>query len=239
MSNQEKNEARAVRRRNRLIKKAVLWALILIGIGALVFFLVKSSNDNNGSSGGGEIPAVSSGEWIKWDVDSPVQLVEYSDFQCPACAQYHSLLKAVELEYGDKVAFVYRHYPIAQTHFNANAAAKASEAAGKQGKFWEMHDILFSSQALWASLGTDEAASVFAGYMNNFEGANVDQYLIDFATEEIQAQVTEDFAGAVRAGVNSTPTFYLNGKKIRNPGDIDGFRVLLDEALANSGNATE
>ena len=235
MSNKEKTEARALRRKSRSIKKAAIWVAVLLGIAGLTFFLVsKSPEDNTPGTSTDTIPDVAADEWIKWNPNSPVTLIEYSDFQCPACGEYYKLLNAVKLEYGDKVRFVYRHYPLAQIHFNANAAAKASEAAGLQGKFWEMHDKIFETQELWSSMGASDAAAVFAGYARDILRIDADRYLADFDSESVQAKVTEDFAGGLRAGVNATPTFYLNGRQIRNPSDIVGFRSLLDEALADA-----
>jgi len=239
MGKKEKAEARAQRRRNKLIKKVVIWVVVLVGAGALIFFLAGSSDENGNNDGPrGAIPEVNAEDWVKWNPNSSVKLVEYSDFQCPACGTYFPLINAVGGEYGDRVAFAYRHYPLAQIHFNANAAARASEAAGKQGKFWEMHDMLFKTQELWSSMSASDAAAVFGGYAKNFEGLDIDQYLADFDSDEAQDAVTEDYSGGLSSGVNSTPTFYLNGEKIRNPSDIEGFRALLDEALANAETTT-
>ena len=234
MSKREKTEEREKRRKGRLVKKIVIWFVVLAGVSALIFYLVGSAGKNDGDTTDGGIPAVTEGDWVKWNASSQVVLLEYSDFQCPACKSYFPLINAVGEEYGDRVAFVYRHYPIAQIHFNANAAARATEAAGMQGKFWEMHDILFETQELWAPMSASDAASVFAGYARDMLRIDVDKYLVDFDSEAVQNMVTEDFSGAVKAGVNSTPTLYLNGKKIKNPGDIEGFRTLLDEALLNA-----
>lgn len=238
MGNKAKAEARAKRRKAKAVKKIVIWVVVLAGAGALIFFLVGSSGDGTGNSGG--IPPVTTNDWVKWNREAPVVLLEYSDFQCPACGSYFPLLNAVELEYGDKAAFVYRHYPIAQIHFNANAAARAAEAAGKQGKFWEMHDRLFQTQELWSSMSASDASAVFAGYAKNFKDEETDtyldvnRYLEDFNSDEVSDRVTAQYTGGLTAGVNSTPSFFLNGEKIRNPSDIEGFRALLDEALANA-----
>ena len=233
MSKKEKTEARALKRKNRLIKKIIIWVVVLLGASALIFFAVNSGSDTAEDGGDTSIPQVTD-DWVKWNQDSPVVLLEYSDFQCPACKSYFPLINAVGEEYGDRVAFVYRHYPISQIHFNANGAARAAEAAGIQGKFWEMHDRLFQTQDLWASMSPSDAAAVFAGYAKNIEGVNLDQYLADFESDEVKDRVAEDYTNAVKAGVNSTPTFYLNGARIKNPATIEGFRALLDEALLNA-----
>ena len=97
--------------------------------------------------------AVSDSDWVKGNRSAPVVLVEYSDFQCPACAASAPLVKQLTEEFGNKIAFVYRHFPLPQ-HKNAYPAAQAAEAAGKQGKFWEMADLIFANQTKWENLGS-------------------------------------------------------------------------------------
>jgi len=231
MSNKEKTEERAKKRRAKTIKKLAVWVLILGGAGFLMFSLVGSSD--NISDNGSSIPPVTDADWVKWNTDSAVTLIEYSDFQCPACASYFPFLKAVEQEFGADVRFVYRHFPLIQIHFNASSAARASEAAGEQGMFWEMHDRLFQTQELWAKLGTSEIDALFAGYADNFR-LDVDKFKADYNSDEIRERVNSAYANGVSSGISSTPTFYLNGEKISNPRDIEEFRVILSDALSKS-----
>jgi len=240
MNKEQREEAQAVRRKRRVFKRLAIWLVVFAGLGGIIFFLVSSGGNGGGPvATGGSIPPVTESDWVKWNPDSPVKLIEYSDFQCPACGAYYPILNAVEQKYGDKVAFIYRNYPIYQIHPNANAAARAAEAAGIQGKFWEMYDLLFKSQSSWSPMTASDAANVFAGFAGDL-GINVDQFLSDFNSSEVQDRVTEDYQAALSAGVNSTPTFYLNGEKIlRNPSDVEGFGTLLDAALANAENSTQ
>lgn len=103
------------------------------------------------SDGETKIPnVISPDDWVQGDRNSKVVLIEYSDFQCPACAAYFPIIKQLNEEFDGKIAFVYRHYPLVNIHPYAEPMARAAEAAGKQGKFWEMYDMIFSKQAEWS-----------------------------------------------------------------------------------------
>lgn len=103
------------------------------------------------TEGNATIPnVVTADDWVKGKKDSQVILVEYSDFQCPACAAYFPMIERVMDEYKDRVAFVYRHFPLTGIHPYAETMARASEAAGKQGKFWEMYQLIFKNQSVWS-----------------------------------------------------------------------------------------
>jgi len=155
---------------------------------------------------------------LKW---SPVKkniLVEYSDLQCPACKGAHDFLKTIEasgsadFEITKKITFVYRHFPLSQIHDKANLAAYASEAAAKQGKFWEMTDLLFDNQATWEKSG-DPLKDYFLTYAKDLK-LDVNQFKKDSDSSEVKSRVTEDLSQGNQIGINSTPTFFLNGQKV-------------------------
>jgi len=168
-----------------------------------------------------------SAEWSRGNAESKVVVIEYSDFQCPACRAYEPLVNQLYKEFGDRVLFVYRHFPLFSIHPNADGAARAAEAAGQQGKFWEMHDLLFVNQSSWSKLVNAE--SVFTGYAEKL-GLSLDAYTAAFESAEARQSVADDYARGLKMGVNSTPTFFLNGSKIR-PSSYDEFRLLLEAAL--------
>lgn len=155
---------------------------------------------------------------IKWSAEKKNILVEYSDFQCPSCKGAHDFLKTIEasgsadFEITKKVAFVYRHFPLSQIHNKANAAAYAAEASGKQGKFWEMADLLFDNQQAWTN-SQDPQKEYFLNYAKELE-LNVDQFAKDMNSAEVKNRVAQDLREAEQMGVNSTPTFFLNGQKV-------------------------
>lgn len=171
--------------------------------------------------------AVSELDQTKGNAQSGVLLVEYSDFQCPACAAYHrSIIKQLVEEMDSQVKFVYRHFPLAQ-HAQAKLAAYAAEAAGKQGKFWEMHDLIFAGQKEWA--GNRKAGEIFEKYAVSL-GLDIEKFADDLDSKEIKNKVENDYQSGLNSGVNSTPTFFLNGKQMQNPRSYEEFR----NAILNS-----
>lgn len=133
-----------------------------------------------------------------------VKLVEFSDFQCPACKSAEPAIKQVLSAYPDNFQFIYRHFPLFQ-HKNARGAAYLSEAAGEQGKFWEVHDKIFETQDDWSGLNEADATVFFLSL--------AEQLQLDEAKAG-QAKIEEDIVEGRRLGVNSTPTFFLNGRKL-------------------------
>lgn len=188
-------------------KKILLWAgaaAAVIGVLALLFFVGKTVKD---------ISPWHEGDWIKGSKDAQVVLTEYADFECPSCAQTHPILEQAKKEFGDKVAIVFRHYPIAELHANALPAAWAAEAAGKQGKFWEMHDLLFSRQNFWKD--EKDPQEKFTGYAADVLGLNKEQFVKDYTSNEIQTKVAAARESSQKDGISSTPTIFINGKHVK------------------------
>lgn len=235
LSKRERREARkeermrdqsATRRENN-IKRYGLWGGMLVGLAVLIWALAQYGG---GTTSGDLAKAVTDADWSKGKADATVVLVEYGDFQCPACAAYFGLVRQVAEEYKDRVKVVYRHFPLKNIHPNAELSAKAAEAAGKQGKFWQMHDHLFDNQSAWAALSNAKAKEIFISYAKTL-GLNVDQFSKDMDSDEIADLVNEDADSANASNVTATPTFFLNGKKITSPQSVDQFRALFDNAL--------
>ena len=147
-------------------------------------------------------PPVGARDHIQGPVSAPVTLVEYGDYECPHCGRAYPIVKAVQRSMGDNLRFVFRNFPLTKSHEHAEHAAEMAEAAGEQGKFWEMHDLLFEHQdtlededliGFATSLGIDPARAAAA-----------------LAQGAFTAKVREDFASGVKSGVNGTPTFFIN-----------------------------
>lgn len=175
------------------------------------------------------LPPIIETDHVRGNRDAQVVLVEYFDFQCPACGAYAPIIKALEADYGERVAFVARYFPLPQ-HENGMTAALAAEAAGQQGKYWEMHDLLFANRETW-SAASGSATEIFEGYAAQI-GLDVAQFRADRASEVVRARVERDYQEGKTIGVDSTPSFFLNGVPLDNPRSIENFRALLDEALA-------
>ena len=170
--------------------------------------------------------------------DSKVVLIEYGDFQCPSCGGAHPQLKAATEAYKDKVAFIFRNFPLTTIHPNARAASAASEAAGLQGKYWEMHNQLYEGQADWENLTGDQRTELFVGYAGNL-GLDKAKFKTDLASTAVNSKISFDQALGKKISVNATPSFYLGGKKLSDEesgqivkGSTTVLTSLFDKALA-------
>ena len=210
-------------------KNVFIGLSILVATGVAIVMLVVSSDRTDNGGVGLPTPPILDKGWTKGNLNATTTLVEYSDFECPACASYYPILKELNREFGDKVKFVYRHFPLSQIHPNTDNAARASEAAGNQNKFWEMHDFLFENQRSWA--GSRSAEKMFSDYAL---AINLDMELFkrDIGLKETRTKIQNDYKEGLNLGVDSTPTFFLNGKKLKNnPRNYDEFKVIILNAL--------
>ena len=156
------------------------------------------------------------------DQNAPLNVVEFGDFQCPACAQAEPILKKVLGQNGEKIYFVFRHYPLS-THKNARIAAQAAETAGIQGKFWEMHDLIYENQKEWSDSG--DAEEIFFRYA---EQIGLDKSKFKDDIDKTTTTINDDYALGNKVGVKSTPTFFINGKKYSGVVSEATFQQLLD-----------
>ncbi len=215
--------------RNHRTKRFLLWLGIIALIGGAAFGMIKLAGNNPADQTALLANAVSASDWVRGNKDSKVILVEYSDFQCPACKVFYSFLKQIEAKYGTKIELVYRNFPLSY-HANATLAAKAAEAAGRQGKFWEMHDLIFENQDAWAGQNNADAEKTFVSYAQIFK-LDIDQFKNDLNSAEIKAKIEGDYQGGLKSGVNATPTFFLNGKKLPPPTSYGDFENTIVQAI--------
>lgn len=160
-----------------------------------------------------------------------VTLIEYSDFECPYCAEYHAIVKQLPALYPTQLAIVYRDYPLVTVHANAQAGAQAAEAAGKQGKFWDMHNLLFENQNDWANLSNP--TTKFDEYAQQL-GLDMTKYHSDYSSSDVKNKINADVQSGNAAKVSGTPTFFLNGKSITPGIQLSDFKTLIDEAIKNA-----
>lgn len=166
---------------------------------------------------------------VRGEADAPVTLEEFGDFQCPPCGKLASASRQIEKDYGAKLRFIFRQFPLpAKVHAHAQEAALASEAAGRQDRFWEMHDLLYREQDTW-SKSTDVRA-LFNGYAGML-GLNLDRFKTDLDSPEIKERVASDQARGVALGVRSTPTIFVNDRQVPPPVESDTLRAAIDAAL--------
>ena len=220
-------------RTHPLIRKSLIWGGSLLVLGLIAWGMSALSSRTITPAGNGTLAVpVNESDNFQGPADAPVTLVEYSDFQCPACAAFFPVVKQAlaEPQLKDKVKFVYRAFPLTTIHANAELASRAALAAAAQGKFWEMHDALFKGQSSWAKLSGGAARGIFLGYAKEL-GVDTAAFESALDSAAVKKAVKEQSDGAVRSGVNSTPTFFINGKEMPQPSSYDAFRQFLIDAL--------
>jgi protein-disulfide isomerase len=165
-----------------------------------------------------------------------VTLEEFADFQCPTCAQVHTMMKTIQSTYGNRIKFIYRSFPLTQIHKNAEAAALAAEAAGQQGRFWDMQNQLYTSQPAWSN--SSDASTLFAEYAGKL-GLDVEKFKTDVTTMMTKKRVDDDVARARGLGINSTPTLYINNKLVPfEQMKLETLRAIIDAELQKGGAAS-
>ncbi|HEY1074928.1 MAG TPA: DsbA family protein [Patescibacteria group bacterium] len=157
-----------------------------------------------------------------------VTLVEFGDFQCPACGSAYPVLKQIKADYGDRITFAFRNYPLT-IHANAELAAYAAQAAAEQGKFWEMHDKLFETQSAWSLSFNPE--NTFVGYATGL-GLDEAKFRADIKNQAVIDKVRLDKGDGEALKVNSTPTLFLNGAQIPSSWSYESLKSLIDQELA-------
>ena len=155
--------------------------------------------------------AAASGIHVRGKAGVPVTIEEFGDFQCPPCGVMAGILKKLEAEEGARVRVIFHHFPLA-VHVHARAASLAAEAAHEQGHFWEMHDVLYKEQGLWAK--APEVEGLFEGYARSI-GLDVERLKKDMAKPEVAARVDADQKLGASRGVTSTPTLFLNNVALK------------------------
>lgn len=202
---------------------AVVLAVIAVIIG--IFYFTNDSESSGGSTASaGTVSNHSKGK-------GSLELVEYGDFQCPACGQFYPTVEEVIKKYEDKIKFTFKHFPIDSIHPNARAAHRSAEAAGLQGKFFEMYDELYKNQSSWSGLSNPIPA--FEGYATNL-GLDLTKFKADFTSATVNATINADLSeGKTKYKVDATPTFVLNGEVLDNAeiGTLDSFSAKIDAAL--------
>lgn len=186
------------------------------------------------------------GDHVKGPTDAKVTLVEYGDFQCPGCGTAEPYVRQLVQEYSDRISFVYRNFPLTSIHPNAKAAAAAAEAAGIQGKFWEMHDKLFDNQKEWSSASAKDRGAVFEKYAKDL-GLDINQFNEDLkgrakvegqTVPNVADKIAFDYALGRANNVSETPTFFINGVLIDETmrqglvqGDLTAIKAHIDSLL--------
>ncbi|HEX8369331.1 MAG TPA: thioredoxin domain-containing protein [Pyrinomonadaceae bacterium] len=201
---------------------------------------VSNTNRANNSSNNpsyATAPAGASPAHFKGGQSAKIVIEEFADYQCPTCASVHPTVQQIQAAYGDRVKIIFRNYPLTQVHPKAYEAATAAEAAGLQGKFWEMQNQLFTNQQFW-TVASDHR-KVFEEYAQKI-GLDIQKFNADMGGIEAKSRVDADLQRARALNVGSTPTFYLNGRQLPyEDTEFNRFRQAIDAELQKTQSTTQ
>ena len=180
-----------------------------------------------------DIAAVTDKDHVKGAKNPKITIVEYGDFQCPFCGVVHPTVEQVLPEYKDDVRFVFRHFPITNIHPNTLVMHRAAEAAGNQGKFFELYDMIYENQREWSE--SKGPVGLVTGYAKKL-GLDMDKFTKDLNSSEVADRVRDVKNEGAKAGVESTPAFFIDGKPVDAPQSADQFRETINKALKAAKN---
>lgn len=225
------------------------WLILTAVIAVLIGIFVLTGGKDNGTQTnfGGDATQVQEDDHIvNPQASRDVVLIEYGDFECPGCGALYPVLKQVEAEFADSVTFIFRHFPLTTIHQNAFAAHRAAEAAGRQGKFFAMHDLLYENQEVWngpssadpAGVSIEAATSTFEQFASQLE-LDIDQFRADFASEDVAGFINRQVDSGQQLRLTSTPSLLLNGETIATPGSLEELRQTLQNAVDQAADASQ
>jgi protein-disulfide isomerase len=202
--------------------------LVVSVVGGVVLL---RSRQNTGSSSSPQPASNASTEAAKKPAaDTVVTLEEFGDYQCPPCGELHLTLKKLKVQYGSNLNFVFRNHPLTEIHKNALLAAQAAEAARVQGRFWEMHDLLYENQKVWSDDVSPKP--IFIKFARDL-GLDTERFGRDLSNEEVKLRIEADQQAATKMGVNGTPTVFINGRRLRDEATTpDGVRKGIELMMA-------
>ena len=220
-------------------KMPIILSVIILAFLGFVFWLSESNKIDLSNVDTSKVIAASSqtGDieehvYPSSNKNAKVVLIEYGDFQCPACATMSPKLKALSEEYGDKIAVVFRNFPLSGRP-NSLSAAAAAEAAGLQGKYWEMHDLLYEKQTEWGSANATERTEFYKKYAKEVGVKDEEKFIADMKSSDISKKIAFDKALGTAAKITGTPSLFLNGEELTNEiwGDDTKLREKIDSLL--------
>jgi protein-disulfide isomerase len=236
MPKKEKRSTKPAPASSRARSKTKPIAILLIGLVgavALAGFLSQGAEESATPAPAASAfsLSISPSAYSRGPEDARVTLVEFGDYQCPTCAVFHPIVSELLRRFPSDLRFEYHHIPLVSIHANAIFAATAAEAAGEAGRFWEMHELLFVNQSNWAPHPNPEP--LFVSYAEQ-AGIDPERFRTLLRSPTVEARVQADIQEAVRLGVNSTPTFFVNGRPIPLPRNAQEFENVVYAAIQES-----
>ncbi|HUC31348.1 MAG TPA: thioredoxin domain-containing protein [Candidatus Paceibacterota bacterium] len=227
--------------------KATIWFIVgfivLVTVVVIVAGAYSSSTSSDTASStfvSTTAPPITSADWTEGNPNAKVSLIEYGDFECPACGEYFPIVQQLVQNYSSTVLFVFRNFPLYTIHPFAGIGAQAAEAAGLEGgaaKYWAMHDLLYTDQNQWSTNTSLTPAQVVSQYFDGYVqsiGLDVNTFNNDMNATSVAEKIQTDVNGGTAAQIDHTPTFFVNLQQIPNPTSLAGFEATLNAAVASS-----
>lgn len=205
--------------------------LCVIVFGAILLISKKDAGAPTNSDGS----TVQATSHTRGENKKKVTLTEFGDFQCPACGGYFPIVESVVEKYKDDIQFQFVNFPLTAIHPNAMLAHRSAEAAGNQGKFWEMYTLLYQNQTTWSGMTSTQADSAFRSYAESLK-LDMAKFDTDQKSQSTNAIINADISKGKELGVSGTPSFFINGKKIENPKDEEAFKKVIEDAIKAAEN---
>ena len=222
--------------RNKVFIIVICFTLVFVIGGVLLFSKGASNNNSSKVETSLLVPqnviatsGFSNGKYLPATASASLTLVEFGDYECPACSVYSPFIKQILTDYPGRITYVFRNYPLPQ-HKNAPISSYAVESAGLQGMYWQMQEKMYATQADWSNLG--DPTSVFLGYAKELN-LNIEKFTADLASQVVKDKVQSDYRDGNTIGITETPTFYLDGQKINLTGTLAQFKSLIEAKLIN------
>ena len=205
----------------------ILIAVLVAAVGGMIGLFVLANSGSTPPGPVGNKTKIIRDNSHKTGTGS-VQLVEFGDFQCPACGAAEPNVQQLLKDESGKVTFYFRNFPLVNVHQNANASANAAEAAADQGKYWEMHDKLYQTQTAWSTLS--DPTETFVGYARGL-GLDESKFRDAVTAKKFQSIIDQDVADSNALAVNATPTFYFNGEKYTGKSTYDELKAKVESLV--------
>ncbi len=234
--------------------KATIWFIVgfivLVTAAAIIAGVYSSGISSSGGKNASStfvattVPAITSADWTEGNPNVKVSLVEYGDFECPACSEYHSLVEQLVQNYSSTVRFAFRNFPLYTVHPFAGISAQAAEAAGLEGgaaKYWAMNNLLYTKQSEWSTNSALTPQQVQSQYFDGYAqsiGLDVNIFNKDISAPSVVQKIQADVNTGTAGQIDHTPTFFINLKQIQNPTSLAGFESALNAALTMASSTT-
>jgi protein-disulfide isomerase len=226
---------------NKVTMWFIIGFIVVVTAGVIIAGAYSSSSANNANQNSGFVSTTASGisaaDHTEGNPNAKVTLIEYGDFECPACGEYFPVVQQLFGNYSSTVLFVFRNFPLYSIHPDAGIGAQAAEAAGLQGKYWQMNSLLYTNQGDWS---TDDPTKVVADHFDGYAsslGLDVNKFNSDINSKAVSDKIASDVSGGNAASIDHTPTFFINLQQIPNPQNYADFKATIDAAIASSTGA--